>query len=381
MTTLDVSCGRPTHVEIDLGALRHNLQQARHAAPSARIMAAVKADGYGHGLIRTARALRSADALGVACIDEALEVRASGILADITLLEGFFRAEELELVRCHRLDTVIHHPHQLSLLEAASPGEPVKVWIKVDTGMHRLGFPPEAVQDVFRRLDAIQYVRILGVMTHLANADDRRDQVTRRQLKVFAAATTGLSCARSIANSAGLLGWPETHSEWARPGIMLYGVSPFIGGRGEQEGLRPAMTLRTELIAVNHFKKGEPLGYGGTWLCPEDMPVGVAAVGYGDGYPRHAPSGTPVLLNGRRVPLAGRVSMDMITLDLRTQPEARVGDPVVLWGEGLPVEEVAEHAGTIPYELLCGITARVKRVEVGQSAALDELPVQHYDAG
>ncbi len=357
---------RGTRVVIDLAALRHNLARARRAAPNSRVLAAIKANGYGHGLIRTARALSDADALGVACIDEAIELRLAGITAPITLLEGFFHADELPLIARDGFETVVHHPHQIQLLERARLTTPVPVWLKVDSGMHRLGFPPEAVQEAYSRLAACPSVAaVIGCMTHLARADERDSAATPRQLEIFRSATDGLGGERSIANSAGLLGWPATHVDWVRPGIMLYGVSPFIGGRGPEDGLEPVMTFRSELIAINRVKKGEAIGYGGTWTCPEDMDVGVVAAGYGDGYPRHAPSGTPVLVNGRRLPLIGRVSMDMLTVDLRGMPEARIGDPVVLWGRGLPVEEIAERAGTIAYELLCGVAKRVEIAEEG----------------
>ena len=355
---------RATRVEIDLGALRHNLGRAREAAPGTRTMAAIKADGYGHGLVRVARALQEdADALAVACIDEALSLREEGVEGTIVLLEGFFQAEELPLFRDLGLEAVVHHPRQLELLEQARLDGGVRVWLKVDSGMHRLGFLPEAVPAAWERLLRCQAADPVGFMTHLARADDKADPATGEQLAAFHRATGELGGLHSVANSAGVLGWPETHGHWNRPGIMLYGVSPFLGGRGPVEGLKPAMTLRSELIAVNHLRQGDAVGYGGTWVCPEPMPVGVVAAGYGDGYPRHAPSGTPVLVNGRRVPLVGRVSMDMLSVDLRSQPEAAVGDPVTLWGEGLPVEEIADAAGTIAYELLCGITQRVQRIE------------------
>jgi alanine racemase len=356
--------GRATRVEIDLGALRHNLTVARAAAPGSRVMAAIKANGYGHGLQRVARALAQADAFGVACINEALELRRSGIRQPIVLLEGFFHADELPLIGSNGLETVIHRPGQLEALEAYRGRPPLRVWIKVDSGMHRLGFPPETVAAVHARLLACAGVEFAGFVTHLANADDRQDPKTRSQLDTFAAATGGLPGLRSIANSAGVLGWPASHGDWVRPGVMLYGVSPFCAGSGGQHDLRPVMTLRSELIAVNRLDAGATVGYGGSWRCPEAMPVGVVAVGYGDGYPRHAAPGTPVLVNGRRVPLIGRVSMDMITVDLRSQPDAAVGAPAVLWGDGLPVEQVADQAGTIAYELLCGVTQRVRCIEV-----------------
>ncbi len=355
---------RATRVAIDLAALRHNLGRARAAAPDSRILAAIKANGYGHGLVRVAAALDEADGFGVACLAEALQLREAGIRQPIVLLEGFFAADELAAISRHQLITAVHHEAQLTMLEQCRLERPIPVWLKVDSGMHRLGFPPGQVAAVWSRLAACPNVaEVVGCMTHLANADNLEDAATRRQLTCFAGATAGLPGARSIANSAALLGWPESRSEWVRPGIMLYGVSPFLGGRGEQHGLRPAMTLSSELIAVNRLQAGDAVGYGGAFVCPEVMPVGVVAAGYGDGYPRHAPNGTPVLVNGRRVPLVGRVSMDMITVDLRGQPEAKPGDPVVLWGEGLPVEEVAESAGTIPYELLCRVMPRVELVE------------------
>nr|WP_303901056.1 alanine racemase [Thiohalomonas denitrificans] len=355
--------GRATRVTIDLGALRHNLSVARVIAPRAKIMAAIKANGYGHGLERVATALQGADALGVACINEALALRMAGIEAPITLLEGFFQANEIPLLQAYHFEAVVHEASQVEALERSHYG-PVRVWIKVDTGMHRLGFAPGATRGIWRRLNALEGVEVVGFMTHLACADDQTDPATPRQLALFEETVQGLPGERAIANSAGVLGWPESHVEWIRPGVMLYGISPFLEGRGPEAKLRPVMTLHSELIAVNHIPKGGAVGYGGTWRAPETLPVGVVAVGYGDGYPRHAPAGTPVLLNGKPVPLIGRVSMDMITVDLRGQPHARAGDPVVLWGEGLPAELIAERAGTIAYELLCGVTQRVRCEEV-----------------
>lgn len=355
---------RGTRAVIELPALRHNLRRARDAAPGRRVLAAIKADGYGHGLVRAARALEDADALGVACLQEALELRAAGVRAAIVLLEGFFHPDELPSVVAHGLEVVVHHPSQLQALEAFDAAPPIPVWLKIDTGMHRLGFPVDAAGDAWQRLAACPAAAPVGAMTHLANADDPDDPATETQLAAFAQAVARCPGAeRSVANSAGVLGWPASHSDWVRPGIMLYGISPFPGRDGAAEGLRPAMTLHSQLMAVNRLSAGDRVGYGGTWTAPEAMPVGVVAAGYGDGYPRHLPSGAPVLVNGRRVPLIGRVSMDMATVDLRSQPQARVGDPVVLWGNGLPVEEVAEWAGTIAYELVCGVTQRVARLE------------------
>ena len=354
---------RRTEVSLDLAALRHNLQRLREAAPGSRVMAAIKANGYGHGLERVARSLVDVDALGVACVEEAVSLREAGIQTPITLLEGFFHTDELSLLCQYHLDCVIHHVHQIEVLEKQPLSSRLKVWLKVDSGMHRLGIPATDCIALWQRLNAIKGVEVIGLMTHLANADNLNDTTTEQQLALFNKSCGELPGKRTIANSAGVLGWPQSHAEGNRPGISLYGVSPMIGGRGEQHGLRPVMTLRSELIAVNHLKQGDAIGYGGSWHCPEDMAVGVVAVGYGDGYPRHAESGTPVLINGQRVPLVGRVSMDMISVDLRSLPEAKIGDEVVLWGEGLPVEEIAERAATIPYELLCGVTGRVRIVE------------------
>ena len=323
--------------------------------------AAVKAEGYGHGLVRVAQTL-DADAFAVACLEEALTLREAGIARPILLLEGVFEAAELPLCARHGFEIAVHHPEQARMLELARLDQPVRVWLKMDTGMHRLGLAPETVPAIFQRLRDCPAVRpAIGLMSHLARADERDCDYTLQQLRTFEAATAGLSGERSLANSAGILGWPQTHFDWVRPGIMLYGASPFVDSLAPDEDLRPVMTLHTRLISIKRLRRGEPVGYGGTWTCPEDMDVGVAAVGYGDGYPRHAPSGTPVLVNGREAALIGRVSMDMITLDLRQHPEARIGDSVVLWGEGLPVERIAQAAGTISYTLLCGVTARVKR--------------------
>ncbi|MBE2294591.1 MAG: alanine racemase [Phycisphaerales bacterium] len=352
---------RATTARLDLGALVHNLQRVRAVAPGRRVAAAVKADGYGHGLVRVACAL-DADAFAVACIEEALILREAGINRRIVLLEGVFEAEELLACARHDLDIAIHHPEQLRMLELARLEQPLRVWLKIDSGMHRLGLEPDTLLTVRQRLHACPVVHTqIKLMSHLARADERDCDYTVQQLRIFETAAADFTGERSLANSAGILGWPDTHFDWVRPGIMLYGASPFVDSLAPDEDLRPVMSLQTRLIAIKRLRRGEPIGYGGTWTCPEDMDVGVAAVGYGDGYPRHAPSGTPVLINGRAAALIGRVSMDMITLDLRRHPEARIGDPVLLWGEGLPVEQIAQAAGTISYTLLCGVTARVRR--------------------
>ena len=355
---------RPTSATIHIDALRHNLSELRRRAPNSRIMAVVKADGYGHGLERVSRALAGADAFGVAALSDAERLRAAGLSQPIVLLSGFDDADDLPQLRRLNVDTVVHHSSQLEMLTQAEAGDPIRCWLKVDSGMHRLGFPPGQVREVHARLSSLaNVVGDVVLMSHFASSDEFDQPDTLTQTRAFAAATEDLAGARSMANSAAVLGWPQTHGDWVRPGGALYGVSVVDGRSGADFGLRPAMTLSTRLIAVNRIEKGERIGYAGAWTCPEDMPVGVAAIGYGDGYPRHVPAGTPVLLNGRAVPIIGRVSMDLMTLDLRSQPEARPGDAVVLWGEGLPVEDVAAAADTIGYELICSITRRVRFIE------------------
>lgn len=353
---------RPARALLDASALRHNLEQVKRHAPRSRVLAVVKANGYGHGLAWVATTLNQADAFAVASADEALLLRRAGITQPIVLLEGFFSADELPLLQAQQLAPVIHHEHQLRLLESQPALTPELVWIKLDTGMHRVGFAPTELTGVRARLQRLPGVREIRLMTHFASADDISDPATRAQIDSFRTHTVGQALAASLANSAGIVAWPDSHADWVRPGIMLYGAAPLIGKSASDFNLKPVMSLQTALIAVHRRRKGEAVGYGGNYHCPEDMAVGVAAIGYGDGYPRQAPPGTSVLVKGACVPLIGRVSMDMITLDLRSQPNAQVGDPVVLWGEGLPVDEIAAQAGTISYELLCHVTERIPRV-------------------
>jgi alanine racemase len=355
---------RPTRALIDLKALRANLQRVRTLAPSSRTLAVVKANGYGHGLIRAAEALNDADAFGVASVEEGTLLREAGIAHPIVLLEGFFEGAELAEIARQRLSIVVHNEHQLRVLEHANLQRPISVWLKIDTGMHRLGFAPEQAASVYRRLQACgAVVPRMRLMTHLASSEDRRGETTRRQLETFERATSGLEGERSIANSAAILAWPRTHADWVRPGIMLFGVSPFDDSVSHQEDLRPVMTLASRLISINHLKRGDGVAYGAAWVCPEDMPVGVVAIGYGDGYPRVIRPDTPVWIRGQRASVIGRVCMDMLCIDLRKVPGAAIGDEVELWGKNLPVEEIARCAGTIPYDLLCGISQRVRIIE------------------
>jgi alanine racemase len=301
--------------------------------------------------------------LGVACIEEAVALREAGSRHPILLMEGIFTAEELPL--CARLDfqIAVHEQGQLAMLEAARLERPLVVWLDVDTGMNRLGFRPAEATAAHGRLSGCGAVAEIRLMTHFASADEPSDPATRHQIERFARAAADLGLARSFCNSAGVLAWPEAHAEWIRPGVMLYGISPLAGRTGMDEGLRPVMTLSTGLIAIREVPAGEAVGYGGAWRATAPARVGIAALGYADGYPRHAPSGTPVLVNGRPSVTVGRVSMDMLAVDVTAQPQAAVGDRVVLWGGGLPAEHVAARAGTIAYELLCGLAQRV-RVEV-----------------
>jgi len=344
---------RATVATVHLGALRRNLARMRERAAGAKVMAVVKADGYGHGLERVARALRDADAFGVAALGDGLRLRAAGIDARIVVLSGPDEPADLAEFRRLKLDAVIHHEAQLRWLEADRDtyGRGLRVWLKIDTGMHRLGFAADQAQAAHARLRALANVDPdIALMTHFAASDEFDNALTERQIAAFDVATQDL-------------GWPAAHGDWVRTGGLLYGLSVVAGKAGADLGFEPAMTLSTKLISINCIKRGERIGYAATWECPEDMPVGVAAIGYGDGYPRSAPSGTPVLVGGRRATIVGRVSMDLITIDLRAVPDAKIGDRVVLWGSELPVEEIAAHAGTISYDLTCGMTKRVLFVE------------------
>jgi alanine racemase len=346
---------------IDTGALRHNLQVVRQWAPRSRVMAVIKANAYGHGLVCVARALDSADAFAVARVDEGLTLRRAGIKAPTVLLEGVFDRDQLDAAAAAGFELVVHTPEQIHLLRQAPAGTTFKVWLKLDTGMNRLGFKGAAFGAALEALNGLPAVRApVNLFTHLASADLPDLPSTGDQLALFSAATASLPGERSIANSAGMLGFADAQADWVRPGLLLYGASPFAGAIGADYGLRPAMTLHSHVIAVKTLEVGEHVGYGAAWVAKRPTLLAVAAVGYGDGYPRSLASGSPVLVNGERVPLAGRVSMDMIGIDvsgMRSPPQ--LGDPVILWGEGLPVEEIAVWADTIPYELLCGISQRV----------------------
>lgn len=345
---------------IHTSALRANLAAVRRFAPHSRVLAIVKANGYGHSLVPAARALADADALGVARLDEGAALRAAGVDGAIVLLEGVFDTEQLAAAAGQNFQLVVHNALQLAMLAEWRQGHRFDVWLKVDTGMNRLGFRADEFAAAYRKLTACAGVARVRVLTHLANADIAGDPATSGQLKLFEAITAGQTVERSIANSAAVLGWPDSHADWVRPGLMLYGVSPLPGKTAADHGLRPAMTLTSTVIATRKVLPGERAGYGGRWTARRVSTLAIVAVGYGDGYPRHMANGTPVLVNGERAPLAGRVSMDMIAIDVTDPPPVKVGDPAILWGEGLPAEEVAPHAETLAYELLCGVSQRVE---------------------
>jgi alanine racemase len=347
--------------KIDTDALRHNLSMVRARAPGSRVMAVIKANGYGHGLVTVARALAAADSFAVARVDEGLALRAAGITGPVVLLEGVFERDQLEAAAAAGFELVVHIAEQVDLLRTAPAGANFVVWLKLDTGMNRLGFSAAEFAAAHTALSALPAVRQpVRLMTHFANADLDDQVSTAAQLQRFRDATAGVAGERSLANSAALLRVPAARADWVRPGLLLYGVSPLAGSLGNDLGLRPAMTLQSRIIALKRIGAGEQVGYGGTWTAARPTRLAIAAVGYGDGYPRSLGSGAPVLVGGQVAALAGRVSMDMVGIDVTDLAvPAELGTPVVLWGPGLAVERIAELAGTIPYELLCGISQRV----------------------
>jgi len=354
---------RSTKAIIDLKAIRHNLAVAKQLAPKSKVMAVVKADAYGHGIIQVASALPEAEAIAVACMDEAIKLRESGLEKPIILLEGFFSDAELQQAIQFDLQTVVHQAAQLEALKQLSgstAGHKLKVWLKFDSGMNRLGFTAEEFTQAYATLRHLDCVQSVNLMSHLACADDITNPLNNQQIDAFRRVIQSMKGERSLANSAGIVAWPESHLEWIRPGILLYGCSPMVGLNGLAHKLKPAMTLQSQLFAIRHLKPGDKVGYGATWTATEETQIGVIAIGYGDGYPRHAKEGTPVLINGKTYPLVGKVSMDMLTVNLGRDDNLPLGSKAILWGEGLPVEKVANFADTIPYTLLCGVTSRVQ---------------------
>lgn len=360
---------RPARALIDLDALRHNYRLARELGGQ-KALAIVKADAYGHGAVRCARALEpEADGFGVACIEEALELREAGIRAPILLLEGFFDADELALIDCHDLWCVVQAPWQIDAIERARPARPLTIWLKLDSGMHRLGLAPEEYRACLQRLQALPQVAEVVAMTHFARADELGSLRTDEQMALFQQVIEGqgpggTDLAASVANSPALLGLPATRAQWSRPGLMLYGATPFATPHPVADRLRAVMTLESEVIAVRELAIGEPVGYGARFVTERPTRVGVVAIGYADGYPQFAPNGTPVLIDGQPGRVIGRVSMDMLTIDLDGHPAAGMGSRVELWGQQVRASDLTALCATSPYRLLCGLK-RVPRVYSG----------------
>ena len=342
---------RTASIKIDGDALRHNLSRVKSFAPESRVMAVIKANAYGHGVLQVAEVLSEADAFALAMPGEAIALRQAGISKPLVVLQGFSYASELTALAELDIQPAIINQWQIDLLEQHKE-KPVNVWLKVDTGMHRLGLPVEVVETAYQRLSVCESVGEIRIMSHFANADEPNNSYNNKQLKSFIKVNNNIGAEASMANSAGLVALPESRLQWVRPGIMLYGSSPLLNQSADDLALKPVMNFESRLVSVQQLKQGDVIGYGSTWKCPQDMTVGVVAAGYADGYPRHAESGTPVWLNNKHCPLVGRVSMDSICIDLRGV-DAKPGDRAVLWGKELSVDVVAKHAGTIGYELLC----------------------------
>jgi alanine racemase len=351
---------RPIRATISARALAHNLNIARQHAGDAKVWAVVKANAYGHGLERAAQAFAAADGYAVLDFQEAARLRLAGFTQPLLMLEGVFKPADVPLLTKYSLTPVIHNRAQIDMLRELA--EPVDVYFKVNSGMNRLGFTAETAAGAYGALRENPRVRSVTLMTHFADADGASG--VKAQLEWFGELTKSFQGPRSLANSAALLRFPEARGDWVRPGIMLYGCSPFADKSAEALGLQPAMTLTTEIIATQHLHPGERVGYGFGYEAVGELTIGVIACGYADGYPRHAPTGTPVLVDGRRTRIVGRVSMDMITVDISDIPQAGVGTPVTLWGEGLSADEVGAAAGTLSYELLCALAPRVPVGEV-----------------
>ncbi|MBC7572742.1 MAG: alanine racemase [Herminiimonas sp.] len=362
---------RPLVATINIAAMQHNLAVAAERASAAKVWAVVKANAYGHGLLHGMQGFAGADGLSLIEFDKAVDLREAGWQKPILMLEGCFDHADLVTAARYRLGFAVHCAEQIRMLELAirerAISGPLDIHLKLNSGMNRLGFRPDAFRAAHARLRSLEAVRDITLMTHFANAEapDNAGLPLERQVRCFEDATTGLEGERTVANSATDLLHPQLHADWVRPGIMLYGGKCGSGAAADF-GLRPAMTLRSELIGIQDLQKGDAVGYGSRFIAPGPMRIGVVACGYADGYPRHAPDGTPVLVDGVRTGLVGRVSMDMLMVDLTPAPSAQLGTTVTLWGEGLPIDAVAEPAGTIGYELMCALAPRVRVVAAPQ---------------
>lgn len=353
---------RPILATFDLTAMKENLRAIKLAAPTAKIWAVVKANGYGHGLVRAARALRDADGFALLDFNDAVRLRDAGVRKPILMLEGFFDSRDLTTIVDYKLHAVVHCTEQIELVERTVVRAPIDVYLKMNTGMNRLGFTPVRYRDAYRRITSRIRVQTVSHMTHFAEADGPAG--VKAQLESFEFGRRDLPGDASVANSAATIRYPEAHMQWVRPGLALYGCSPFPDATAADMGLRPAMTLTSRVLGVQELRRGDKVGYGGDFVAEEGMRIGIVGCGYADGYPRHAPTGTPVLVEGRRTRTVGRVSMDMLAVDLTRLPEAGVDSDVTLWGRGLSADEVATAAGTVSYELLTALAPRVPVTEV-----------------
>lgn len=352
---------RPAHLNINLSALKHNLKRLRALAPQSKLLAVAKANAYGHGIADLLPAFEEADGLGVCCVEEALELYELGYRKPIVVLQGFYDPAELkDIARCGFV-TIVRDFEQLRLIETTNLKKPLSAWLKTNTGMNRLGFKLKEFSDAYSLLVPKANLNDLVLMTHFACADEGNHPHFKAQLEAFDLLTASHSHARSLANSAALLTCPSSHADWNRPGLACYGISPIAAKTGEDFGLRPVMSLNSEIIAIQHCQAGDSIGYSATYHCRQNMRIGIVAMGYADGYPQQAPSGTPVLVAGQATHTVGRTSMDMLMVDLTSIPEAQIGSTVTLWGPGVPVEQVAAAAKTSGYELVCGINERVRR--------------------
>ena len=351
---------RPIHAYIHVDACQHNLAVIRQQASASRLWSVIKANAYGHGIERALKGFSAADGFALLDLDEAQRVRDAGWRGPILLLEGWFEPRDLSLVRALKLTVAVHDEEHVRML-THSPGTPIDVYVKLNTGMNRLGFKPDAAAAAWQMLRALPQVGAMTWMTHFANADveDGLDAA----LQVFDRVSSEVKAPASIANSAAIMSAPATHRDWVRPGIIQYGASPFADRTAADMGLKPTMTLRSRILAVQTLAAGECVGYGSLYRATRPTRIGVVACGYADGYPRHAPSGTPVWVasadGGKICPMAGRVSMDMLTIDITDAPSANVGTEVELWGANVSIDVVAQRAGTVGYELMCALARRV----------------------
>jgi len=350
---------RPIRALVDTQAIAHNLSVARHCAPNSKVWAVVKANAYGHDIDLVYPALSTADGFALLDLDEAVRVRERGWGGPILLLEGFFEPQDLDIVIRHQLTPAVHCDEQLAMLAAIRPPRPIPIYLKMNSGMNRMGYKPPLFRDAWMRARANPSIGAIGLMTHFAEADGTPGVSV--QLAAFDSATQGIEGVRSLSNSAATLWHPRAHADWIRPGVMLYGSSPSGMSADIKQKLKPAMTLESRLIGVQQLQAGDAVGYGATFVADRPMRVGVVACGYADGYPRVAPTGTPVIVDGIRTRVVGRVSMDMLTVDLTPCPDAGIESPVELWGANLPVDDIAQPAGTIGYELLTAVAPRVRK--------------------